>query len=197
VQSKRSIVIGSVVMAGLIFGLWRCHPKEPVSAAAEPTSGAPAASATSLAVAAASLSNQVADPNTEPAARASAAEHHEPPPATSAPGQEPYGSTDNTVNDVARRLAAEDLALYSRIERELARDVPKEVHALVALKKSGATRQQLASEIQRTIPDLQLRTLLVKWLDDSFGSLAGPKPPAPGVAVGSGPAHVKPLKARP
>jgi len=196
----RSVLGGSTALAVLIFGLWRCHAPESKTTAAEPANSEPAALASPSALTAGGLAGSTRDsvpsataaPSPEalaaPAPSASAALPAEP--------SEPYGSTDNVVNDVAKRLDPHDLTLYSQIERELRRDVPKEVHDLVASKKQGATRAQLTSQIQKTISNLQLRTLLVTWLDDSFGSAARPQPPAPGVASGSATVHVKPLKAR-
>ena len=117
---------------------------------------------------------------------------HEP----AAPGGATYGSSDNTVNELLQRVDAHDLALYGNIERQLRRDVPPEVRDLVALKKSGATRQQLALEIKKTTTDLRLRLLLKQWLDDSFGVTGAPAAPLPGSVKGTGPSLTQPLKAK-
>jgi len=196
----RSILGGSAALAVLIFGLWRCRAPESRTAAPEPAGSARAPLASASVLGAAGLAGATRDSapsaSAAPSPGASAALAMAPPAAQSAEPVEPYGSTDNVVNDVAKHLDAHDLTLYSQIERELRRDVPKEVHDLVASKKRGATREQLTTQIQKTVPNLQLRTLLATWLDDSFGTAARSQPSPPGVASGAGPVHVKPLKAR-
>lgn len=57
-----------------------------------------------------------------------------------------------------------DLELLASVERELKRDPPREVHAIVAARKRGASRAELASMIA-ALPDLGLRALTFRWLD--------------------------------
>jgi hypothetical protein len=56
-----------------------------------------------------------------------------------------------------------DLELLAAIERDLRRDPPPEIHALIAARKRGATRDELTRDI-RTLPDLRLRALALRWL---------------------------------
>jgi hypothetical protein len=57
-----------------------------------------------------------------------------------------------------------DLDLLGSIERELHRDPPPEIHALLASRRAGANRDELTKKIQ-ALRDLQLRVLAFRWLD--------------------------------
>jgi len=111
--------------------------------------------------------------------------------AAAALGSQTYGSSQNTVNALLTRLDHQDLALYGNIERRLHRDVPREVHGLVALKRSGAPRQQLLAAIREANIDLGLRLLLARWVEASYGVTAAASPPLHGRVKGSGPAMIQ------
>ena len=198
---NRSLIVGSVVMGGLLLGLWRCHPKESNTAAGAPAatgSGYSLLGATKLAASPATASS-TGITALAGSAQAPAASVHEPsamPAASGAPAASAFGSTDNTVNQVLTSVTATDLTLYSHVERATQHDVPRAVRDLVDAKKNGATRAQLSTQINATITDRRVRDLLAHWLDDSLGTSGGAAPPAPGVVSGSGPAHVKPFKAK-
>ncbi len=196
---NRSLIVGSVVMVGLLFGLWRCHPMaESAASAASPSTTASAHTqlgATELAATPNTLSSTGV---TAQSAHAPAASVDEPNAlgASAAPAMSAFGSTDNTVNQVLTNVAATDLTLYSNVERATQHDVPRAVRDLVDAKKNGATRAQLTTQISATITDRRIRDVLAHWLDDSFGASGAAAPPAPGVVSGSGPAHVKPFKTK-
>ncbi|HEY3500243.1 MAG TPA: hypothetical protein VGK73_36380 [Polyangiaceae bacterium] len=69
---------------------------------------------------------------------------------------------------ISRALASShpaDLELLGRIERELHREPPPQVHALLRRRREGATRDELLG-LARALPDLQLRVLAVRWVDE-------------------------------
>ena len=192
---NRSLIVGSVVLTGLLLGVWHCHPME------AQTAGAAAPSATGSSQAALGAQQLAASPDTLSAAgvtapAASATATAKAPEASAAPSASAFGSTDNTVNQVLTTVTPTDLNLYSKVERATQHDVPREVRDLVDAKKNGATRAQLTTQINATITDRRVRDVLAHWLDDSFGASGAPAPPAPGVVPGSGPAHVKPFKTK-
>ena len=194
---NRSLIVGSVVLTGLLLGVWHCHPMEAQTAGAAASAGSSQAAlgAQQLAASPDTLS---AAGVTAPAASATATANppSAAPEASAAPSASAFGSTDNTVNQVLTTVTPTDLNLYSKVERATQHDVPREVRDLVDAKKNGATRAQLTTQINATITDRRVRDVLAHWLDDSFGASGAPAPPAPGVVPGSGPAHVKPFKTK-
>jgi hypothetical protein len=97
-------------------------------------------------------------------------------------------------SNIVRVMSAsdpKDLALLQRIERELKRDPPIEVHVMIARRKLGATRDEL-TRLARELPDLKLRGLALRWVANAFsGSGARARPAAP--ASGSTAPLVKPV----
>ena len=89
-----------------------------------------------------------------------------------------------------------DLALLSRIERELGQDPPPAVHALIRRRADGAGRSELVAGAQK-LEDLRLRVLVLRWVDEVFPPPGGPKAPAVPGASSSGPSVVKPLEPKP
>ena len=75
----------------------------------------------------------------------------------------------NTANEQLKSLDEADLMLFKRIEHDTNRDVPDVARALVASKHQGATREALVSEMDKSVEDAKLRSLLNQWLDESFG----------------------------
>jgi hypothetical protein len=97
-------------------------------------------------------------------------------------------------SNIVRVMSAsdpKDLALLQRIERELKRDPPIEVHIMIARRKLGATRDEL-TRLARELSDLKLRGLALRWVANAFaGSGARARPAAP--ASGSAAPLVKPV----
>jgi hypothetical protein len=94
------------------------------------------------------------------------------------------------------RIDPRELPLLADIERELKRDPPAEVHALLAEYRRGADRATLIDHVQSRFPkDLPLRVLALRWIDKVRPGPAGPqgeKPRAP--APGSGAGWVAPIR---
>jgi hypothetical protein len=95
----------------------------------------------------------------EPAPNASAE-----PAVSGSPAASAVGPSGASIVQAVKASDPRDLELLASIERELKRDPPPEVHALVAARKRGASRAELASAIQR-LPELELRVLAERWLD--------------------------------
>lgn len=91
-----------------------------------------------------------------------------------------------------------ELRLLASIERELKRNPPPEVHALIAEHRRGADRDALITHVQTQFPpDLALRVLTLRWIDDvhpGTGGAAATRPKTP--ALGTGPGWVKPVEQR-
>lgn len=74
---------------------------------------------------------------------------------------------DTPGNSVLRALGASqpaDRELLGRIERELHREPPAEVHAMLRRRDQGASRDELL-DAARALPDLELRVLALRWVD--------------------------------
>jgi hypothetical protein len=57
--------------------------------------------------------------------------------------------------------------MLSRIERELKRDPPAAVHALIRLREGGASRSELIAEAEKRLPrDVALRVLVRRWIEE-------------------------------
>ena len=125
-----------------------------------------------------------------PASPASAA-----PNSTSSAPLAPAQPSSAAGSRISRALASShpaDLELLGRIERELHREPPPEVHALLRRRSEGATRDELLG-LARALPDLQLRVLAVRWVDEVRPAAdAGARAPAV-PAPGTGTPLVKPI----
>ena len=117
-----------------------------------PTEGAPGASSEAAAFAAPNASAGAA---ARPTPTDSASAPSSPPPSAGAGAQ---------IAHAVQASDPRDLELLASVERELKRDPPPEVHALVAARKRGAQRDELTRSI-RALPDLGLRVLAFRWLD--------------------------------
>jgi hypothetical protein len=88
-----------------------------------------------------------------------------------------------------------EVALLASIERDLKREPPPEVHALLGKYRRGADRATLLSSVQHELPnDLALRVTVLRWIDQvrpDPGSHA-PAPTVPG--QGTGKSWVRPLE---
>jgi hypothetical protein len=108
------------------------------------------------------------------------------PPSATAPQADAGADAERPGSSIVRAVGAgdpRDLALLSRIERELGRNPPPEIHALIERRKQGASRDELTRRA-RDLPDLQLRVLALRWVEELFGAsgAAAPAAPAPGSA---------------
>lgn len=161
----RVAIAASVLSLALpVVMLWRCaaHSAPPprVSEDAATTAGAPPpAPAASAAPSATETASSVASAATLPSSSIPLA-------SVTAPGPSSSSAAAPIIAAVANR-DPRDLSLLSRIERELKRDPPAAVHALIRLRASGATHSQLVAELDRQIPqDLALKVLVRRWIDE-------------------------------
>jgi hypothetical protein len=95
---------------------------------------------------------------------------------------------------IAHALASHpaDLTLLTRIERELRLEPPREVHELLRRGAEGAGRDELISLV-RALPDLRVRVLALRWVDEVRPPPGGAAPPpVPGAGSGAAPL-VKPI----
>jgi hypothetical protein len=150
---RRTLVVGVVLLAGAGLVLFCCGGSE--RRASDATGASPTA--------------PVGTPPAAPAASEAAplppSAHASTAAATSSGGAP--GAKSSAGARIAQAVSGSDprdLELLASIERELHRDPPPEVHALVAERKRGATREELARAVQR-LPDLELRVLAQRWLD--------------------------------
>ena len=70
--------------------------------------------------------------------------------------------------------------LLARIERELKRDPPASVHALIRLREGGASRRELMSRAaELPANDVALRVIVQRWIDEVAPDPARPAAAAP------------------
>jgi len=184
----RAITAGAFAAAAVML-LWQCRPAR-TSAEREPLG----AHSVTQPAEAANAPTPVASPSATltPALEVPAAWDNSP--SASPPQPRPSAQVaGGTVQEVLDKLDAVDLDLYARIERETRRDVAPEVRAIVARRHAGASRAELASEIQRKIDEGSMRLLMARWLEDAFGTRAKVVTP-PG--AGSGPSLIRPLQSK-
>ena len=176
---RRTVVLGSVVLVGAALVLFCCtgggrDAKAPTPGAGSARPGA-APPPSELALPDASGSTRALAPRPD---GSGALDTGVPSPsgaaAPSAAPPRPAGAGAG-VADAVRTSDPRDLKLLSAIERELQRDPPPEVHALLAQRKKGAGRDELARAI-RSLGDLRLRVLAFRWLDDVAPALDAGKP---------------------
>jgi hypothetical protein len=161
-EGRGRVVVSVLSLALPVLLLWRCaaHPEPSPKAPADtrPSESAPSLAAPSLA--APSL-----------AAPSSAATFQAPSAAPSAPLTAPMpAASSSTAAPIIAAVAhrdARDLALLSRIERELKRDPPAAVHALIRMREAGASRSQLIAESEKRLSgDVTLRVVVRRWIDE-------------------------------
>lgn len=204
-MKRKSALVGFGLVGlgalGVALALARCTDGEPrppeTAAASEQPEQTPAEVSTGEA------SDEAPAPSGNSAVEPVAADDAEPASdtvAATAPSDQPPAA-DNAGNTVSRARAASqpaDLRLLGRIERELRREPPPEVHAMLRRSNAGASRDELLG-LARALPDLQLRVLALRWVDEvraapGAGSDAGTgsrAPTAPAPASGSANPFVK------
>jgi hypothetical protein len=165
---RRTLAIGAVLLGGAALLLFCCAGRDERGAVA-PTAArdvpAEARSATPPAAGASPTEGGTTTPAATAADTASGAATNAPPTSASggAAGSKPAGPGARIAGAV-QTSDPRDLELLANIERELKRDPPNEVHAIIAARKRGASRTELASRIA-ALPDLGLRALTFRWLD--------------------------------
>lgn len=189
--------IGLLLAAGTALVLWSsCSGSHP-----EPKAGSDPAAATTTAppgaVPEAAATQGATDPSATARGSAGNGALHDSaagsPPSTDADaGSAPPDGPGASIVRAVSASDPKDLAFLARIERELGKSPPPEVHALVERRKQGASRDELTRR-SRELPDLQLRVLALRWVDDVFGGAdAGTSPAVP--ASGSASPLVKPVR---
>ena len=162
-------------------------PAPKAEPAAEPTAAGPTAPAPM------SPRMTVPPPAAAMADRSLAVTEPRMPTATDAPAQAAPTSTGTAVPP----LEKQELTLLASIERDLKREPPPEVHALLAEYRRGADRAALVSRVQREFPkDLQLRVTTLRWIDEVRPD---PSRPSQGSSVpgqGTGSPWVRPIERR-
>jgi len=185
---SRAILIGAIVAASVAVGLFCCGGS--TQRDAEPTaSPAPAPSAGATAVAPATSEVDATTPSEPPGTPVATPSDAGATPTASPPSDAGSRSGSVIVNAVSA-TDPHDLSLYSSIERELHREPPAEVRAIVRRRSEGASREEL-TKLARELPDLQLRVLVLRWVDRVFGAPKAP-PAVPGGSA-SGQSFVKPI----
>lgn len=152
-----------------------------------------------------------ADPAPDPALEADTAARATipPAPAPDTPFEAPKGarpipadrSSPNTAtaatSSALPAIERQEIALLASIERDLKREPPPEVHALLGKYRRGADRATLVTSVQRELPnDLPLRVTVLRWIDRVRPEPGGssPAPAVPG--QGTGKSWVRPLERR-
>jgi hypothetical protein len=167
---RRTLALGGIVLSGAALLLFCCAGHGERSASAPPagsastpapgttdTQGAPTEAPSDAGATAATL--------VSPDAAVDVAKRPAPSDAGAAPSSTPPDAGPGS--QIARAVQGtdpRDLAFLANIERDLKRDPPPEVHALIAARKRGATRDELTLRI-RALPDLGVRVLAFRWLD--------------------------------
>jgi hypothetical protein len=101
-------------------------------------------------------------------------------------------------NGALPAIQRQELSLLASIERDLKREAPPEVHALLSEYRRGADRSTLIAHVHRDIrKDLPLRVTVLRWIDQVRPDPNQPsprRPQAPGQGGGAG--WVRPLERR-
>jgi len=162
---RRTVAIGAVVLGGAALLLFCCTGRgdRPADAPANPTdtppkTETPPATAGSSTDAAAPTSALVAPTSSTGASPAPSAS------ASASSGEARSVSAGVRIAETVQDADPHDLELLADIERNLKRDPPPEIHALIAARKRGASRDELTRSI-RTLPDLRMRVFALRWLD--------------------------------
>lgn len=192
-ENRGRIVVGTLSLALPVLLLWRCaaRPEPPPAAASAVANASTTPPAPPLAAAPAPTPQASAKPtsgaNDDSALAPSSEATPTPSPVASLAAPSPAASSAaaGIIAAVAHR-DPRDLALLSRIERELKRDPPPAVHALIRMRESGASRAQLLAEADQQLgSDVALRLLVRRWIDETGpGAATPPKTlgPTPGGA---------------
>lgn len=201
-ENRGRIVVGMLSLALPLLLLWRCAAQP-----APPPAAAPAVARVSAVPPAPPLAAApVTMPRASPRVPASAANDDStlapasgatPSPVAPLAAPSPSASSTTAAGIIAAiaRRDPRDLALLSRIERELKRDPPPAVHALIRMRESGASRAQLLAEADKQLgSDLALHVLVRRWIDEAApGAAAPPKTLGPTQGGGQAPL-IKPIQ---
>jgi hypothetical protein len=113
-------------------------------------------------------------------------------------------SSEPTANPVARSMEqhdADDRALLAELERTSGRAPPPQVHELLALRRQGKTREELAQFITDHLSgELSVRVAAQRWLSavtKPDGDTSPHATPTAPLGQGGNPRHVQPLKPKP
>lgn len=82
-----------------------------------------------------------------------------------APAAGGASSAGSRIGQAMASVDPRDLALLSRIERELGQAPSSAVHAILRRRREGALRSELLS-LARALPELPLRVLVIRWIDE-------------------------------
>jgi len=167
---RRTLAIGAVLLGGAALLLFCCagrderSPTAPASVAAAPPATNVAQATAPPAAAPTTDTGMTAAPATAPALSAVSPTTTAGAGGTSPPVSTPPSGPGARIASAVQTSDPRDLELLSSIERELKRDPPNEVHAIIAARKRGAERAELTRMIG-ALPDLGLRALTFRWLD--------------------------------
>jgi hypothetical protein len=201
-ENRGRLVVGMFSVALPVLLLWRCAAQPaPPPAAATAVAGASAlpppppldAATAATPQPAAPLAARGASDASAPAPAPAAA----PPPAPSLAAPSPSASSTTAAGVIAAVAHRDprDLALLSRIERELKRDPPPAVHALIRMREAGASRSQLLAEADKQLgTDVALRVLVRRWIDEAAPGGAAAPPKTLGPQGGSQDPMIKPIQ---
>jgi len=161
---RRTFAIAVVLLGGAALVLFCCGGADrhaPGAPASTPPQGAavPAEPTAPTSVPAPTTAPAAASAEPAPAASLTATATSATAPAASS--NAPGGAS---IVQAVKSSDPRDLELLAGIERELQRDPPPEVHALIAARKRGASRAELATAIQK-LKALELRVLAERWLE--------------------------------
>ena len=74
-----------------------------------------------------------------------------------------------TMQDIQQRYGVENMALAAMLGRRLKRPPPKEVYELMAMRKQGASHEELMAYNRAHVPGLDTRLLVTQWLMQQRG----------------------------
>jgi hypothetical protein len=169
---RRAVASGVLVLGASVIVLFCCsrgeRPPSAPSGSALPGSVAPAPEHSAVPTPA----SESAPPTTRAAGRLAPvssadrpADRHATPlaAATAAAGSSSGGGA--RIANAVTSSDPRDLALLSRIERELRRAPSPAVHAILRRRREGAPRSELLS-LARALPELPLRVHVMRWIDE-------------------------------
>jgi hypothetical protein len=180
-ESRARVVGGMLSLALPVLVLWRCAAQpgpRPVAANAVASASAASPSPTLDAALDATQRGSANAPvggASNDAAPAAASGATPLPAASLTPSPSASSRTAGGIIAAVARRDPRDLALLSRIERELKRDPPPAVHALIRMREAGAARHELLAEADKQLgSDVALRVLVGRWIDEAAPGTAAP-----------------------
>lgn len=196
--ARLRVATGLGALALLAALSWRCSASKDGAATPNAPAAAPAGAAKPAAGVPHDNASAPRSALVDETAAASAAPQAVPPAPAGSANAPPAASVGNPgtsaiIGAVAQR-DPRDLALLARIERELKRDPPASVHALIRLREGGASRSLLmtrAAELPAN--DVALRVVVQRWIDEVAPDPARMASPAPNPS-GSARPLVRPIE---